>query len=109
MASETNTLIQPGECIEFWARRVAPSSCYLRVQHPDGRTLYALESLADHFEFFGYTNRSGQPVVLTAHTEAVAFSYFYAYNRATVAESGVCFWEFVSGEVLRYAGAGLQA
>jgi len=108
MTSETSAAIQPGECIEFWARRRAQSPWYLRVQHPDGRTLYALESLGDHFEFFSYTNRSGDRVVLTARTEAIAFSYFYVYDRATVAELGVIFWEFVSGEVHRYSGTGLQ-
>ena len=109
MALENSTLIQSGECIEFWARRMAHSDCYLRVQDADGNTLYAIKSLPRHFEFFSYTNCSDEAVMLTVQTDAVAFSTFYSYCPATVATAGVCFWEWAAGEVHRYGGAQLQA
>ena len=101
--------LQAGECLEFWACRKNPHLAHTKpfqIQH-DGEILFAVRSLAEHFVFFTYTNRSSHELTLEIDLESIDFSLFYSYFPASVAQQGVTFWEFSADKLERLAGAAL--
>lgn len=90
--------LQPGENLSFWARKTdATDAPYLVVESVRGVD-YEVKDLPDYFEYFSYTNLTGQVVKLQTRLSGWDVSFAYRWHPNTVKAEGIQLLELVTDD-----------